>query len=608
MTVTDSVLDGDTIRLYWTLQFVKSTTGGASSTSSNRKWTVVVAGSTWTGTYDIDRTGTHTISTGYVDVPRSTADYNVSFSCSMAFNLTWSGTYKGTLSASDTISISAKASYAVTYNANGGSGSITSQTKYHGTALTLKNSGFTRTGYKLASWYSSYDGKTYALGGSYSANAKTTMSAQWIANTYHVVFDANDGSGSMDTLDCSYGTIETLTANAFSKEHHAFKGWATSPNGIVMYEDGASVVNLTSVDYATVTLYAVWETIYIPPAITDMLVGRCDADETPDEEGTYALVYFSWATYYDVTSITIKWKRSSQTTYPAENVVSVPIDELEDTTSGTVVDKIFGNGGLSTDFSYDILVTVADNTGSASVQKTIGSYNYLIDFIKDGVAFNKVADKSGYLDVDFLGLFRKDVTFSGDILIDDPELDLASDEVFAGHLIQNSQNLKHNQSRTSYALGTSCLDEYYTNSTTYWSFKEENGIMVASATASGKTSDLYTYLCTPFVPIAQIPNGVEFSFWLKVDDVSAWDVKVPVQANLIDSEGSRFNYQSPSITHANLNNPNVKSGEWVKIVYTLPMSKLETWTDFTKTAYVAFRLELARNGSIHFKLPDFRAL
>lgn len=109
-------------------------------------------------------------------------------------------TFKGwaTSSTSTTVAYAAGASYTgnaalslyavwqintwtVTYNANGGSGSIANQTKTYNQALTLSNgAGFTRSLYNLVGWATSSGGaKAYNLGGSYTGNAALNLYAVW---------------------------------------------------------------------------------------------------------------------------------------------------------------------------------------------------------------------------------------------------------------------------------------------------------------------------------------------------------------------------------------------------------------------------------------------
>ncbi len=71
--------------------------------------------------------------------------------------------------------------YAVSYNANGGAGVPSAQTKIYGTALTLSSTKPTRTGYTFTGWNTNADGTgtKYAAGASYTSNAAITLYAQW---------------------------------------------------------------------------------------------------------------------------------------------------------------------------------------------------------------------------------------------------------------------------------------------------------------------------------------------------------------------------------------------------------------------------------------------
>lgn len=87
--------------------------------------------------------------------------------------------------------------------------------------------------------------------------------AVWTANSYTVRFNANGGtSGDTVAMTLTYdAAVQPLTANAFTREHYNFMGWATEPNGSVVYADGASVQNLTAMKDGVVDLYAVWEEV-----------------------------------------------------------------------------------------------------------------------------------------------------------------------------------------------------------------------------------------------------------------------------------------------------------------------------------------------------------
>ena len=154
--------------------------------------------------------------------------------------------------------------YAVSYNANGGSGSTSSSSHTYDAAKALTANSFTRTGYTFAGWAtSSGGGVVYSNGQSVlnlsSVNGATvSLWAVWTANSYTVSYNANGGSGSTDSSSHTYGIAKTLTANGFSRTGYTFAGWTTSAGGAVVYAGGQNISNLTSVNGATVTLYAVW--------------------------------------------------------------------------------------------------------------------------------------------------------------------------------------------------------------------------------------------------------------------------------------------------------------------------------------------------------------
>ena len=77
-------------------------------------------------------------------------------------------------------------SHTITYNANGGTGSVDAQPKYTGLDRTLSDgTGLSREGYTFAGWNTQADGNgtPYAAGANYSANAAVTLYAQWTENT-----------------------------------------------------------------------------------------------------------------------------------------------------------------------------------------------------------------------------------------------------------------------------------------------------------------------------------------------------------------------------------------------------------------------------------------
>ena len=94
-----------------------------------------------------------------------------------------------------------------------------------------------------------------------TVDGKETITFNRVANTYTIKFNGNGAtSGSMSNLSMTYGTAKTLTANTFSRTGHTFLGWSTSSTATTAtYTNGQSVNNLTTINGATINLYAVWK-------------------------------------------------------------------------------------------------------------------------------------------------------------------------------------------------------------------------------------------------------------------------------------------------------------------------------------------------------------
>ena len=84
--------------------------------------------------------------------------------------------------------------------------------------------------------------------------------AQYNGNTYTIIYNGNgNDGGSTASSNHTYGTVKALTTNGFTKTDYVFNGWNTKADGSgTSYSDGQSVLNLTSTNNGSVTLYAQW--------------------------------------------------------------------------------------------------------------------------------------------------------------------------------------------------------------------------------------------------------------------------------------------------------------------------------------------------------------
>ena len=97
-------------------------------------------------------------------------------------------------SSSWTLTIPALDSYSVSYNANGGSGAPSSQTKWYGETLMLSSTIPTRKNYEFLGWATSSDGEVaYAAGSSYIGNSRLTLYAVWKLKASTVGVYTDDG-------------------------------------------------------------------------------------------------------------------------------------------------------------------------------------------------------------------------------------------------------------------------------------------------------------------------------------------------------------------------------------------------------------------------------
>ena len=214
--------------------------------------------------------------------------------------------------------------FTVKYNANGGTGSMSSSSvKYQGT-LSLKSNAFTKTGYTFAGWnvYRSSD-KTWYVSGigwktaseisnkgyskklysnkasytftdSWTAGAKTndtyTFYAVWKANVLSVSFNTNGGTISSDKYKKSNNfvyyaadnskTVQDWTYNkakanglpnvstfGLTKVGYKFVGWGTSANGGTVFDQNntkllpTDITSKIKTGSCSITLYAIWEPI-----------------------------------------------------------------------------------------------------------------------------------------------------------------------------------------------------------------------------------------------------------------------------------------------------------------------------------------------------------
>lgn len=155
--------------------------------------------------------------------------------------------------------------HTISYDANGGTGTVAPQTVNDGESTTLNDNAYTYAQHVFKSWNTKADGTgtTYAVGDSVTPTADMTLFAQW-KPLYTITFSPNHGTGTMKSQTEEEGTIAKLSKNTFEFAGHTFKGWNTKADGT-----GTSYTNEAEVTFnADMELFAQWSRK--APKIPDM--------------------------------------------------------------------------------------------------------------------------------------------------------------------------------------------------------------------------------------------------------------------------------------------------------------------------------------------------
>lgn len=217
--------------------------------------------------------------------------YNVGSYGTVTIKLSGRPWYHDAGSAKSTTLSMTKPTYTIKYDANGGTGTPSAQTKTYGTALTLRTEKPTKVGYTFNKWNTKADGSgtSYSSGGSYKTNAATTLYAQWIENKLTVNYYKNGANyaaykGEEKTEDLVL-SVEFLYDNSYtdglaniqnanylylSRTGYAPTGyWGTSTDGGVLvnqntsFSTGQELAEALEKDLktssTTIDLYAQWQ-------------------------------------------------------------------------------------------------------------------------------------------------------------------------------------------------------------------------------------------------------------------------------------------------------------------------------------------------------------
>ncbi len=121
----------------------------------------------------------------------------------------------------------ANAPASLTYNVNGGFGSVQDVKGTDGEKITLSDgTGIARTGYTFKGWNTEANGTGafYATGAEYTLNGDTTLYAKWELNEYPITYTNVDGATNNNPTEYTYESDVILLKEPI-KEGYTFLGW-----------------------------------------------------------------------------------------------------------------------------------------------------------------------------------------------------------------------------------------------------------------------------------------------------------------------------------------------------------------------------------------------
>jgi uncharacterized repeat protein (TIGR02543 family) len=283
--------------------------------------------------------------------------------------------------------------YTISYNANGGSGAPSAQTKTYGVNLTLSSTKPTRTGYDFLGWSksSTATSATYSAGGTYTANEGATLYAVWKIKTYTISYNANGGSGAPSSQTKTYGANLTLSSTRPTRSNSSAGSYTVTYR--INYSGGTNP-SAASAARTTSYTFSSWNT-------------KSDGSGTSySPGGTYsansaATLYAQWSSTTTTASVTLPsptrtgynfkgWATSSSASTgvtgnytPTKDITLYAIWELKSYTlsisrgNGTTITVKRDGTSLSdgaTIYHFDVLsISISANTGYTIQTHTVNN-------------------------------------------------------------------------------------------------------------------------------------------------------------------------------------------------------------------------------------------
>lgn len=429
----------NTTTVGWNLQLIAGTHGLISS-SVSKAWSVTVNGTTYSGTntVGVGNNATKTLASGTTTITHN-ADGSKSFAYafSQEFAITFNGSYVGTKSGSGsgtlntipratqpTLSVSSvDMGSAVTINTPRASSSFT-----HDLAYKFAGSDWLSIATGVGTSYTwTVPDKSASIPNAASGTMTVrciTKSGSTTIGTKTVLLTAKVPASVVPTIS-SVNVVETVSGlaaqfGAFIQNKSAVKVTvnATGANGstITKYSTtlmgkaytGASWTSSTLTTSGTLSMVTtvtdsrgrtaqkstnITVLEYVPPQVTLFEVGRVNVSTgLADNDGTRARIVYAYAVAAlgnkNTAAMTVAYKRSTDTTW-TNALTSAALSADVETTASV---------NFSTDYQYDLRITVVDWFGATSTyQAVLPSGAVILDIAADGegLAFFKTSERKG---------------------------------------------------------------------------------------------------------------------------------------------------------------------------------------------------------------------
>lgn len=444
-TTSQSVAD-NTSTIRWKLQLVSGSSGRIDS-SSSKKWSVTVNGTTYggTNTVGIANNTTKTLASDSTTIAHnSNGAKTFSYSFSQQFSITFNGenigtksgsgsgtlntiarkssvsASNGTLGTAQTLTVTrydSSFTHTITYQCGSTTGTIatksTSTSVSFTPPLSLASQNTTGSSVGITLTITTYTGNTSigtntktiscAIPSSVKPSVSVAVSdAAGYSSTYgayiqgmskfKVVVTASGEQGS--TIKAYKTTIggQTYTAASFTTDAISYSGTVTIDVTVTDSRGRTATASQT----ATVTSYTA-------PKITALTVFRCNADGTGSNSGAYLAARFTSSVTAlnnkNTASYVLQYKKSSATTYTSQT--------LTDYTGQYAVQDGLFVFPAETASSYNVILTLADAITSSAKTATGSSVKKLWSVLSKGLgfAFGKVAELENVLDIGFVTKF-----------------------------------------------------------------------------------------------------------------------------------------------------------------------------------------------------------